>query len=274
MRSRSRERVVAILFLAGIAACTTDPAPTPSSTTALPSSTTVVIETASTYDPSNVGSVSALTEFLTAEVDGDFEASFELLSSVDQGTTAGADGWTAEHYLVVPTILDFQLVADSSEGTRAEVSVNLTLEAGLDQMVGLRPAHADSTWVLLEEVGEWRVVFTESRIEPVYLDEATAPRAVEQWAAHRQNCEPATEWDTSLLGFPSLAESLCGSTGAIRIGDPVRLTDAADASSFLAAFGPEVGIWARVVPVDGEFPLRAVVAPIGEEWVVIGVLAI
>ena len=49
------------------------------------------------------------------------------------------------------------------------------------------------------------------------------------------------------------------------------LEDAADAAPFLAAFGPEVGIWARVVDVETPIALRLVLAPIGEQWRVVGV---
>ena len=34
------------------------------------------------------------------------------------------------------------------------------------------------------------------------------------------------------------------------VSGPAPLEDAADAAPFLAAFGPEVGIWARVVEVQ------------------------
>jgi len=227
---------------------------------------------ASAYRPNNPDPVSAVESFLIAEIDGDFEASFSLLSKADQAAAGDLAGWVAEHYLVIPTIRGFRLTADSADGTRAEVQAGLSLEAGLDQLVGLTPEKAESTWVLFEEAGEWRISFTQSGIDPVYLDDASAPVAVERWVLRRQNCEPAADWDASLLGFPSLVGTLCGSEGAIRAGIPVPLADAAESAPFLAAFGPDVGRWARVVPVDGAHPFRAVIAPIGNEWVVIGVL--
>ena len=54
--------------------------------------------------------------------------------------------------------------------------------------------------------------------------------------------------------------------------DPPLPLEAIDAAPFLAAFGPEASTWARVVTVTEPVPLRAVVAPIGQEWLVIGVL--
>jgi hypothetical protein len=269
---RIRDGLVALCLLASVVACNGSgsgsdlvvPEPRVSSTT--------TIAVAPTYRPANPGPVTAVELFLTAEIAGEFEASFEMLSQADQESAGGVEGWIAEHYLVVPTIRGFRFTADSADGTRAEISADLSLEPDLDQVVGLTPEKAASTWVLFEEAGDWKVAFEESRIEPVYLDDEGAPAAVEEWAVRRQNCEPTTEWDASLLGFPSLAEAMCGSEGPVEAGEAVPLADAAESEPFLAAFGPEVGLWARVVPIDGEHPLRAVVAPIGDEWVVIGVL--
>ena len=41
----------------------------------------------------------------------------------------------------------------------------------------------------------------------------------------------------------------------------------------VAAFGDQSSDWARVVTVSGSHPLRAVLAPLGDTWIVIGVLA-
>jgi hypothetical protein len=255
-------------LLASLVACSSPTSP-PST---VPSSTTSTTEATGTYRPNNPDPVSAVEAFLTAEIDGDFGGSFKLLAEADQAAAGDPAAWVAEHYLVIPTIRGFQLTADSAEGTKVEVRADLILEAGLDQVVGLTPAEADSNWVVVEEAGEWRISFTQSGIEPRYLDDAAAPAAVERWAVQRQKCESVTEWDASLLGYPSLAEALCGSEGTVAAGTPGLLADAAESAPFLAAFGPDVGRWARVVPVDGAHPFRAVTAPIGNEWVVIGVL--
>jgi hypothetical protein len=234
--------------------------------------TTTTTAFAPTYHPANLGPVSAVELFLTAEIAGAFEASFDRLSQADQESAGGVEGWVADHYLVVPTIRGFRFTADEADGPRAEVTADLSLQAELDQLVGLRPGEAAATWVLVEEGGEWRVAFSESRIAPVYLDEATAPPAVKEWTANRQACQPQPEGEPALLGFPALADRLCGAEGQVAVGPPSLLEDAADASPFLAAFGPEVGLWARVVSVETPIDLRVVAAPVGERWVVIGVL--
>ena len=43
-----------------------------------------------------------------------------------------------------------------------------------------------------------------------------------------------------------------------------------EADPYVAAFGPDVLEWARVVPVSGPAQIDVVVAPVGESWLVIG----
>lgn len=270
MLERIRSGLLGLCLLAVVVACDGSVSEPPSSDAAVSTTTTVAIS--STYVAENPEPVAAVESFLTAEIAGDFEGSFKLLSQADQEAAGGVDGWVAEHYLVVPTIRGYQLTADTAGATRAEVLAGLNLEADLDQLVGLIPGHADATWIVVEEGDEWRIAFAESRIDPVFLEDGAAPAAVAEWVANRQSCQPDTERDFALVGFSSLADPLCGSSGSVRVSDPMPLEDAADAAPFLAAFGPEVGIWARVVEVQAPVALRVVAAPIGDQWVVIGVL--
>ena len=270
MLERIRIGLLGLCLLAGVVAC--DVSDSAAGVADPDVSTTTTTAVTPTYRPANPGPVAAVELFLTAEIAGEFEASFELLSQADQESAGGVEGWVAEHYLVVPTIRGFRFTADKADGPRAEVSAGLSLQAELDQLVGLRPGEADATWILVEEAGEWRVAFSESLIAPVFLDDATAPDAVAEWTASRQSCRPEAESEPALLGFPTLAGPLCGAAGQVTVSAPSMLEDAADASPFLAAFGPEVGLWARVVSVQTPIALRVVVAPLGEHWVVIGVL--
>ena len=270
MLERIRIGFLGLCLFAGVVAC--DRSDSNSVVPDSPVSTTTTLAVGSTYLPDNPGPVAVVERFLTAEIAGDFEESFELLSQADQEAAGGVDGWVAEHYLVVPTIRGFRLTADTADGTRAEVSTGLSLEADLDQVVGLIPGDANATWVLVEERDDWRVAFTESRIAPVFLDDSTVSTAVAEWVSSRQSCLPETDRDLAILGFPTLADPLCEATGSVTVSGPSSLEDAADAAPFLAAFGPEVGIWARVVTVQTPIALRVVAAPIGDQWVVIGVL--
>ena len=67
------------------------------------------------------------------------------------------------------------------------------------------------------------------------------------------------------------AAALCETDGEIRVTDPVTLDTVVGVEPVLAAFGPEASVWARVVTVQAPRHLDVVTAPVGDEWVVIGV---
>lgn len=252
-----------------LVACNASPAAT--STTSVPATTSTVARLAA-YSPENPDAVAAVEGFLAAEAQDDFAASFDFLSADDQEQAGDREAWVADHLFLLPPITGFRFAADQVVEDRVEVMARLELEPGLDELVGLTPGEADATWVAVEENDEWKVAFTESSVVPLYLEDSGAPAAVEKWVEQRRQCAAATEWEGGLLGFPALADQLCDASGAVEVGEVTNLADAAESEAFLAAFGPEVGLWARVVPVMSPTPMRAVVAPIGAEWVVIGVL--
>ncbi len=82
----------------------------------------------------------------------------------------------------------------------------------------------------------------------------------------------AEEYEGGLLGNPGLADSLCGAVGPVEVGRPGPLEDQIDAAQFVGAFGPEFDQWGRAVTVESPVPLQVVLAPVGVEWIVIGVL--
>lgn len=265
-RSLFRGVIAALLLVA----CNAAPAAAP--TTSVPATTTSTVAPIPAYFPDNPDAVAAVEGFLTAEGQGNFSESFDLLSAVDQEQAGDREAWVADHLFLLPPITGFQFTSDQVVDDRVEVMAQLELRPGLDELVGLTPGEADAIWVVVEEDDEWKVAFTESSVVPLYLEDSGAPAAVEIWVEERRQCATPTEWEGGLLGFPVLADQLCDASGAVEVGEVTTLADAAESEPFLAAFGPEVGIWARVVPVMSPTPMRAVVAPIGPEWVVIGVL--
>jgi hypothetical protein len=112
----------------------------------------------------------------------------------------------------------------------------------------------------------------ETAVEPRLADESGASEAARTWLAQRIDCAPAEEYEGGLLGNPGLAESLCGESGPVEVGQPGPLDDKFDAAQFVGAFGPEFDLWGWAVTVESPTPLRVVLAPVGDEWVVIGVL--
>ncbi|HEV2809190.1 MAG TPA: hypothetical protein VGV93_02175 [Acidimicrobiales bacterium] len=221
--------------------------------------------------------VSTVEGFLDAEIDGELTASFGFLSAEDRAELGSPAGWIAAHADILAPVTGYE-VRDAGEApsggaeVEAEVVTLVTFEPGLDEVRGLISERASVTWATTADAtGSWGIDLGATTIEPLHPSDEGAPAAVARWAEAHQACRPARTWEGALKGSPALAEGLCGSGGAVEVGPPLPLTSV-DAGPFLAAFGPGAGEWARVVTVTAPVEVRAVVAPIGQDWLVIGVL--
>lgn len=214
----------------------------------------------------------AVEQFLAAEAHGNLQRSYELLSTSSQESVGSSvEGWVAAHANMLPPITGHEI--DSSGADKlAQVTAVVEFEPGLNEVTGLVPGRARVTWETVAEAGAWRVDLEHSAMEPLYPQDTFAPNAVRAWAQARQDCEPTREWEGTPLGSPALAQNLCGTDGDVQVGEATGLGQI-DATEFTSAFGPEVSDWARVVGVTAPVHLRAVVAPLGQDWIVIGVLA-
>lgn len=220
------------------------------------------------------GPRAAVEGFLDAEIAQDFTTSFGFLSGAARADYGSPERWVAAHADVLPPVRGYeieQVEEPGDTGERAEVVAMVTFEPSLDQVVGLVPERSRVTWATAGDGGSWGVDIGASTFEPLYPPEDAAPGAVQEWARAHQGCGPAPSWGGNLVGSPALAEGLCGTEGAVEVGAPAPVAEV-DAGPVLAAFGPEAADWARVVPVTAPVELRAVVAPLGQQWLVVGVL--
>lgn len=213
----------------------------------------------------------AVRAFLDAELAGDFRDSFALLATADREEYRTAAGWVATHADVMPPVTGYELGEVIVDGDRASVVTPIAFEPSLDQVVGLVPERAVATWAVQAEDGGWAVSLQESTFEPRHPPADEAAGAVRAWAQAHQECAPRGEHSV-VLGLPALARQLCDADEAVRVGEVEAFTEGFDTNSFLAAYGAPVLEWARVVPIDAPVELRVVVAPVGQQWVVIGVL--
>ena len=215
--------------------------------------------------------VAAVTGFLDAEAAGDFASSYGSLSGPDR-LRAGSHGeWTTLH-AQLPTIRGFTLGETRSAPDRAEVAAEMVFRPELDTIIGLVPARAKATWIAVAEDGGWRVDFDNSALVPEYPPDAAAIDAASSWVSARAQCRRAPQYRDGLLGVTALAADLCGARGPVRVGTAAPLRAGTGVEPFVAAFGPDVFTWARAVPVESPAPMSVVLAPIGDRWVVIGVL--
>jgi hypothetical protein len=237
-----------------------------------PSTTPPSIAVATTDPPQPPASTArdAVARFLELESRQDFASSYGVLSAPDRAAAGSRAQWAANHD-ELPAITAFHIDRVADHGDRADVVTRVDLHAGLSEVTGLVPAHASANYVAVMEDGGWRVSFADSALTPDYPPDSLAVDAVRAWASRRQRCKHAIEYDGGLLGLPTRASALCHARGPVRVAGPRALPDTRADEPFLAAFGPSVHDWARVVPLTAPVRMDVVVAPVGEHWLVIGV---
>ncbi len=214
----------------------------------------------------------AVSGFLTAEANGDFAGSYAFLATADHETFPDPAFWVQSHGNF-PVVTGFRVEDVASEGGTAQVSTLTGYRPGLDEILGLVTARARSTWSTVQENGVWRVVFSTSTDERLYPGDAAAAAAVaRQWAERRIACQPSGELEASLKGSPFLARDLCQADGELQLGGPSQLSQLDDTTPFISAYGPEVMRWARTVPILSPQPMQVVLAPVGADWKVMGVV--
>ena len=215
----------------------------------------------------------AVEGFLDAEVEGDLDTSFTFLPAAARTELGSPAAWRAAHARLIAPVTDFEVGEVREAGERAEVAALVDFEPGLDRIVGLTPAQARVRWTVVQEPDGWVIDLESSAMEPILPDDSTVDDAVQAWAEALQRCDgrPPNEHDEGLVGYPARADALCGADGAVRLGRVGPLPEI-ESSPFTAAFGGDVTTWSRKVAVEAPVGLQVVVAPVGDEWTVIGVL--
>jgi hypothetical protein len=221
----------------------------------------------------------AVERFVSAEIGRDDAASWELLSSDSRGRLGVVAEWTRQH-AHLPQFVTFvpdpeaSASATANAAGTAQIVGTATLRPELNEIVGAVPDRATVTWTAVAEDGGWRVAFAETRFVPEWPDDASAPSAVERWIEARRRCaDPgALEYRAGIVGVAGLAQRLCDASGETRVGRALVLGTRPDPAPVLAAFGPGADQWARTVALSGPVEAHAVVAPLGQQWVVVGLL--
>jgi hypothetical protein len=218
-----------------------------------------------------VSAVAAVDGFLAAEAAGDHHASYAFLSAGDRERYRTPAQWT-EAQGTKPSIAGYAIAGDATAAspTAAAVTVRVDYAPEIDVVRGIVPAHADAVYAAVEEEGRWRVSVRDTTARAEWPPDGTAADAVHEWAAARQACRAAPQF-SPLVGVPALAGALCHSQGSIAVGAPAP-ADATTGAALVAAFGDSAAA-ARVVPLAAPVGLRVLVAPDGDGWLVVGVLA-
>ena len=222
----------------------------------------------------------AVAAFLQLLAEGRPEMAYPLLDEPSRRRFTSATAWAqAQVDRAQPVTFEVGASQPSRERRGAvEVEVSATHRASLDSIRGLVPARSSSTWLVRREGDAWRVSGDPESFRPVLPAEEGAKIVVQSWVSLLAACDASTaaqlQVSPNLYGPSGLVAGPCEKRGAWTAGEPVGLDRAPDPRTFLAAFGPGVGAWARLVPVQGpESKFLAAVAPMGDGWQVMGVAA-
>jgi len=217
----------------------------------------------------------AVRRFLQASADGDLAVAYGLLDR------AGVKRY--------PTLARFtRAQADRAEVTavrvgrerragpgRAEVTVTLAHPAAIDPFTGLVPPRTVEVWRASRQDGRWRVAGDPVSVRADLPGDGRAPAAVTAWMERLLGCDrggaAGLQAVAELYGPADLAELPCRARGRWTVAAPQSFDAAVEPEAYVAAFGPEVGAWARLVPVQGPGArFSVVVGPVGDAWRVLG----
>jgi hypothetical protein len=158
---------------------------------------------------------------------------------------------------------------------RADVTVTLAHPPAIDPFTGLVPARTVEVWRASRQDGRWRVAADPVSVRAELPGDGRAPEAVTAWVERLLGCDRAgaagLQAGAELYGPADLPELPCRTRGRWTVAAPEPFDAAVEPEAYVAAFGPEVGAWARLVPVQGPGArFSVVVGPVGDAWRVLG----
>jgi len=220
----------------------------------------------------------AVQRFFTALAHNDLATSYGLLDQASRA--AGKDDslarWTEVQGQRTP-VTDVRVGSAKSAGNdTTDVTVELRHPASIDPYAGLVPGRTLEVWRAHKEAGGWRVASDPVSAQALLPSDRLAPATVSSWVGKLTGCDQqgatGLQAVADLYGQASLAQKPCKLHGQWTAGATQPFSAVADATPYVAAFGAEVGTWARVVPVQGPGThFAAVVGPLGDSWRVLGI---
>lgn len=211
----------------------------------------------------------AVVGFLTAEHARDLEASYTFLEAEDRQAFGSAAGWVAAHADLFGPVTGFLVDSVEESDGEATVTARVSYVPALDPVVGVTPARALVTVVAHPEGDGWVLDLDTFQLEPELPGDEQAVAAAERFVAAAQDCTPPTG---PLIGTAGLIDRLCDASGPVEVGEVSLLDDLTIVQPFLATYGPDAQTWARVVAVESPASLRLVLGPLGDDWIVIGLV--
>jgi hypothetical protein len=217
----------------------------------------------------------AVQRFLRAGAGGDFEVAYGLLDQAGRRRYPSLARFTRAQADRSP-VTAVRVGRERKAGaTTTDVTVTLAHPAAIDPFAGLVPARTVEVWRASRQDGRWRVAADPVSVRAQLPGDARAPEAVSTWVDRLLNCDrpgaAGLQAGAELYGPADLAELPCTERGRWTVAAPEGFDAAVEPEAYVAAFGPEVGSWARLVPVQGpRTRFSVVVGPLGDTWRVLG----
>jgi len=217
----------------------------------------------------------AVRRFLEAGADGDPAVAYGLLDRAGlrrYPTLARFSRAQADR----PEVTAVRVGREHRAGAgRADVTVTLAHRPAIDPFTGLVPARTVEVWRANRQDGRWRVAADPVSVRADLPGGGRAPEAVSAWVELLLGCDRAgaagVQAGGELYGPADLPELPCRTRGRWTVAAPEPFDAAVEPEAYVAAFGPEVGAWARLVPVQGPGArFSVVVGPVGDAWRVLG----
>jgi hypothetical protein len=217
----------------------------------------------------------AVQRFLQAGADGDFATAYGLLDRAGRKRYPSLARWRRAQ-TDRDQVTGVRVGAERRAGDRtAQVTAELAHPAAIDPFTGLVPARTVEVWRASSQDGSWRVAADPVSVKARLPSDDRAPEAVAAWVQRLLGCDrqgaASLQAGVDLYGPADLAEAPCKQRGRWTVADPEGFDAAVEPEAYVAAFGPEIGSWARLVPVQGPGTrLHVVVGPLGDAWRVLG----
>jgi hypothetical protein len=217
----------------------------------------------------------AVRRFLEAGAAGDLATAYDLLDEAGRTRYPKLARWTraqADRAEVTGVRVGGQRRAGPGQ---VDVTVTLSHQPAIDPFAGLVPARTVERWRASRQGGRWRVAAEPLSVRAELAGDDRAPAAVTGWVQRLLDCDrqgaAALQAGAELYGPADLAEAPCRRRGRWTVAAPQGFDAAVDPEAYVAAFGPEVAGWARLVPVQGPGTrFHVVVGPLGDGWRVLG----
>ncbi len=238
-----------------------------------PLPTTIAPKTA-TGQQASLTSEEAVSALITAISTQDWDTAWSLISDADQRRIGSQERFTQDSLAL--GWLKFDVTTDDVT-TGDSVTVTVTQTPRVSDIDGVIPA--TTTVVVPTTAGPdgYTVDWSRRRLTPNFplqsasTDERAAATAI-RWATDRQACQPSTlEQNGGLIGVVGLADSLCNTTTPPVASEVTSLDLLDEPEPILAGFGSSAFQWARVVKLTEPIAMNVVMAPLGDEWITIGI---